>query len=315
MGLLVPASGELRLLVPELLHDEVASVPAEAIVWSDTEGPEEAIGRALSGIVTLHVQPTLPFGIAELLQDAGGVTVRAETGEVARLRERKDQTELENLRRAALAADEVVSWAARQADDSVTETLLSARMQAEYLDRGLLPWPALVAVGANAALPHHTGGDVVVDGSQPTLFDTGCSFDGYWSDITRVAFPQKVDREVEDAYALVQDAYDAAFAVVAPGVSCEEIDRAARRVIEEAGLGDRFIHRTGHGVGLELHEGPYIRDGNPQPLEEGHVFTIEPGVYLTGRFGVRFENTVWVSATGAESLNDAPRTLRLEASG
>ena len=309
MALLVSASGELRLLVPELLRDEVDDLPAEPIVWTDTDGPEDAIEQALSGVVTLHVQSSLPFGVADLLQDAGGVTLRLDTGTVGRLREKKDDIELRSLRAAARAADDIVAWAPAQAGEEVTETLLSARMQGRFLDRGMQPWPALVAVGGNAAMPHHGGDDTVVDGSTATLFDTGCAAEGYWSDITRVAFPSEGTAEVQEAYALVRQAYEAAFDAVAPGVTCDEVDRAARVVIEEAGFGERFIHRTGHGVGLELHEAPYIRAGNDQALEEGHVFTIEPGVYVPGRFGVRFENTVVVTAAGAESLNQAPESL------
>ena len=310
MGLLLSAGGDLRLVVPAMFDDELRDVGADSYVWTDDQGPEQAAKQALNGVDTLHVQAGLPFGTATLLEQWGHVDVKLESAGLSRLREKKDVREIDRLRRAARVADDIVDWAATQAGDGVTEHELAGRMEAAYLDRAVRPWEPIVAAGANAAAPHHGGGATVVDGSEAALFDTGCVFEGYHSDITRVALPDAGHVEVRDAYAVVQAAYDAAIAIVAPGAACGDIDRAARAVIESAGFGEHFTHRTGHGVGLEIHEEPYIAAGNPKPVEEGHVFTIEPGIYVSGKFGVRFENTILVTRTGAESLNDAPRAPR-----
>jgi Xaa-Pro aminopeptidase len=181
-------------------------------------------------------------------------------------------------------------------------------IQARYLELGYQPTPApLVASGANASMPHYSGEETPIRRDAPLLLDIGCAVEGYWSDITRVYFPSGLDPEIEKAYEIVCAANDAAFARVEPGVPCQEVDRAARTVIAEAGYGEQFVHRTGHGLGLEMHEAPYIRDGNAQPLEIGHVFSIEPGIYVSGRFGVRYENIVVLSEAGPVSVNDSPR--------
>ena len=137
----------------------------------------------------------------------------------------------------------------------------------------------------------------------PLLTDFGCITGGYHSDITRV---HHTDGEAAEAYAIVQAAHDAVIAGLEPGLPCEEADRLARDVIEGAGYGERFVHRTGHGVGLEIHEEPYLRAGNPAPLEVGHVFSVEPGIYVPGSFGVRYENLVHLGPDGPELLNAAP---------
>ncbi|MGH2820467.1 MAG: M24 family metallopeptidase, partial [Actinomycetota bacterium] len=146
-----------------------------------------------------------------------------------------------------------------------------------------------------------------IDTAQPLLMDFGCAVEGYWSDITRIYFPHALDAEIAETYEIVCDAYDAAFDALEPGVTCHEVDRAARAVIEKAGYGEAFLHRTGHGLGLEVHEPPYLRSGNEQPLDVGHVFSVEPGIYVPGRFGVRYENIVHLGAHGPESMNRSPR--------
>jgi D-alanyl-D-alanine dipeptidase len=141
------------------------------------------------------------------------------------------------------------------------------------------------------------------------VLDFGGRVGGYCSDITRTVAVGKVSTEVHEVHALVAEAQEAAVRTVRPGVAAEDVDRAAREVIAAAGFGDFFIHRTGHGIGLEEHEDPYIVAGNTQPLEVGHCFSIEPGVYLPGRFGVRIEDIVTVTDHGLSRLNEAPREL------
>jgi Xaa-Pro dipeptidase len=308
-GLLVPSEGGLRLLVPLMLRDECDSIDAEIEVWSDDEGPDAALGRALADVKRLHVQGSLPaWAFVALPAAKAGIEVGVDPGALTTLRERKDAHEIKLLKRSGRVTDEVVEWVGTLDLDGLTERKLGGMIQARYLELGHQPTPTpLVSSGPNAAMPHYSGGDVPVRTDSPLLLDIGCAVEGYWSDITRVYFPSGLDSEIEKTYEIVCAGYDAALARIEPGVPCQEVDRAARTVIAEAGYGDAFVHRTGHGLGLEMHEAPYIRDGNDQPLEIGHVFSIEPGIYVFGRFGVRFENIVYLSENGPVSVNDSPR--------
>jgi Xaa-Pro aminopeptidase len=145
------------------------------------------------------------------------------------------------------------------------------------------------------------------------VLDFGGKAQGYCSDITRTVFVGEPDEERRRVYEVVRSAQQAAFEAVRPGVAAQDVDRAARAVIEEAGYGDRFLHRTGHGIGLEVHEPPYLVEGNETPLEVGMTFSDEPGIYVEGRFGVRIEDQVVVTAEGGERLNEATRDLTVVA--
>lgn len=176
---------------------------------------------------------------------------------------------------------------------------------------GAQPYDPIVASGPNAALPHHETGATAIDRGAPLLTDFGCIVDGYYSDITRVHFPARVDAEVEEAWALVLEAYRAAGRAAAPGVPARDVDRAARDVFAAAGVADRFVHRIGHGLGLEVHEEPYLTGANDEPLAVGDVFSIELGLYVPGRYGLRYENTVALTEDGLVTLNHAPARPRL----
>ncbi|MDP9299951.1 MAG: M24 family metallopeptidase, partial [Actinomycetota bacterium] len=171
----------------------------------------------------------------------------------------------------------------------------------------------IVGSGPNSASPHHDSGDRAIQQGDAVVMDFGGVAGGYWSDITRTVFVGDPTDEQRQVYDLVREAQEAAFATVRPGVACEEVDRGARAVIEEAGYGDRFIHRTGHGIGIELHEPPYIVAGNTTPLEAGMTFSDEPGIYLPDRFGVRVEDQIEVTREGARRLNEASRELTIVA--
>jgi Xaa-Pro dipeptidase len=314
-GLLVPAAGELRVVVPLLLRDECTHLPADLLVWSDEDGPLEAARSATSDLSRLGVQGSLPFWAYRLLRSAGPhLEIDLEPGIVGALRECKDPDEVELIRASGAVTDDVVEWVGSLELEGLTERRLNGRIQARYLELGHRPIPeALVASGANAAMPHYTGGDVPIGLDRPLLMDFGGAVGGYWSDITRIYFPRALEPEIAEAYDIVCRAYDAAVAVIEPGVPSGEVDRAARGVITEAGYGDAFVHRTGHGLGLDIHEPPYIVPGGAGPLEVGHVFSVEPGIYVRGRFGVRFENIIHLGPGGPEPVNHSPRIHRFPA--
>jgi Xaa-Pro aminopeptidase len=313
-GLLIPATGEMRLLVPLMLAEECEVIGAEQVTWDDSTGPESAVARSLSGVSKLHVQGSLPsWALFDLRAAASSTAIELDPGTVGRLREIKDDTEIEALRASGEVTDGVIEWIEQMGPAGLKETALGKRIQMRYLELGVVPTDIpLVASGANAAMPHYAGGDSVIDAAVPLLVDIGCRLDGYWSDITRAFLPDELSTEISDAFDVVCAAHDAAVDAVAVGVPCSEVDRAARQVIESAGLGERFVHRTGHGLGMEMHEAPYIRGGNEQLLEVGHVFSVEPGVYIPGRFGLRFENIVALKANGPVLLNGAARRHKLQ---
>jgi Xaa-Pro aminopeptidase len=307
-GLLVPSEGQLRLLVPLMLREECASIDAEVEVWTDGEGPELATERLVKDVKRLHVQGSLPVWALTMLRSVKPeMDVELDPGALLALRERKDAHEIELIERSGAVTDDMVEWIGTVDLAAVTERKLGGMIQARYLELGYQPTPTpLVASGANASMPHYSGEGSPIRPDAPLLLDFGCSVEGYWSDITRLYFPRELDEEVRRAFDIVCAAYDSAFARVAPGVPCEQVDHAARKVITEAGYGEQFVHRTGHGLGLEMHEAPYIHDGNDEPLEIGHVFSIEPGIYVSGRFGVRYENIVYLSDDGPVSVNHSP---------
>jgi Xaa-Pro aminopeptidase len=316
-ALVVLASGGLRALAPEMLAPELAEIEgADIIAWTDGAGPEAAIGRALDGVSRLLVGASLPTGTAFALRAARpGLELELDPGILAGLRERKRPDELEHLRAAGRHADEAAAWIAEQPLGKLSERELALRLMVRFLEAGADPYDGyVVATGAHGALPHHVTGDAPIDPDAPLLCDFGCTVAGYHSDITRVYLPETADAEVREALEVVRAAHDAVIAGLEPGLPAGEADRLARDVITAAGHGERFIHRTGHGVGLEIHEPPYLRPGNPEPLQAGHVFSVEPGIYVPGRFGVRFENLVHLGPDGPELLNAAPREPALASS-
>jgi Xaa-Pro aminopeptidase len=172
------------------------------------------------------------------------------------------------------------------------------------------PW-AIVASGPNSASPHHHSGDRLIAADEVLLLDLGATTRGYRSDITRTFFLGEPSRQVLRVYEVVNAARTAGILAAKSGAPAESVDAAARAIIESAGLGEHFTHRTGHGLGLEIHEEPYLVGGNTLTLEEGMVHSVEPGVYLPGRFGVRLEDIVVVGEGGAQRLNQAPLDLRV----
>ena len=313
-ALVILAGGGLRAVAPQMLAPELAAIEgAEVESWTEADGPDGAIARALHGVGRCLIDPWLPAGVAFALPAARpGLDVALDPGILAALRRRKAPDELERLRAAGREADDAAAWIATLDLAGRSERWLALELQARFLGRGVEPYDYIVATGANAALPHHATGDTPIAPHAPLLADFGCVADGYYSDITRVYLPAAVDAEVTEAYEVVCAAHDAVLAGLAPGMTCHEADRLARDVIEAAGHGERFVHRTGHGVGLEIHEPPYLRPGSDDVLEVGNVFSVEPGIYVPGRFGVRYENLVHLGPYGPEPLNDpTARRLRL----
>jgi Xaa-Pro aminopeptidase len=230
------------------------------------------------------------------------------------LRSRKDAAEIVALRRASAMADRVAAQLQGGEIPLVgrTEHEVSQDIGRRLVAEGHAKVNfAIVAAGENAASPHHEPGSRVIGAGEVVLCDFGGTMpDGYCSDITRCVWTStEPTAEVRDLYAVLQDAQAQAVDAATVGTPCEDVDGVARRIITEGGYGPQFIHRTGHGIGLEAHEDPYLVGGNCEALAPGHAFSIEPGIYLAGRTGARIEDIVVATETGPESLNTVTHDL------
>ncbi len=230
------------------------------------------------------------------------------------LRLKKDAAEVETMRKAVKIAQDALEATLPLIKIGMTEKEASAELVMQLLQHGSepeLPFSPIVSAGPNSANPHASPSTRKLQAGDLLVVDWGATYDGYISDLTRTFAVGEVDAEFQKIHKIVQDSNAAGRAAAKPGVPCANVDIAARDVIEKAGYGKYFTHRTGHGIGMEAHEAPYMRGDNMQLLEPGMAFTVEPGIYLTGRNGVRIEENMVVTETSAESLSDMPREIRV----
>jgi Xaa-Pro dipeptidase len=307
--LAVPRQGEPFCLVPRLEADSLqAECPAlELEVWDDHENPLRRLATRLG----LATRPRLLLAeglrVATVLELAARADCRSAADVLGPLRIVKDAEEIRALETAGRHADQVVEEAADFMRPGMTERQVERFVLRRFDELGDGAAWAIVASGPHSALPHHlTSGRQLADGDVVVL-DVGATVDGYGSDITRTFWLGTPPAEAERVYAVVDRAQRAGVAACRNGATAGAVDRAARTVIEAAGYGPNFTHRTGHGVGLEIHEPPYLVAGSVERLRVGMVHSVEPGIYLPGRFGIRIEDLLVVDADGATSLNHAPR--------
>jgi Xaa-Pro dipeptidase len=230
------------------------------------------------------------------------------------LRLRKDQKEIESMRKAVRVAQDALEATVPFIKIGMTEKELAGELVAQLLKHGSepeLPFSPIVSGGPNSANPHASPTERKLQAGDLLVIDWGATVDGYISDLTRTFAVGDVDTEYAMIHKIVQEANAAGRAAGKPGVPCADVDKAARAVIEGGGYGQYFTHRTGHGIGMEGHEEPYMRGDNMQILEPGMAYTVEPGIYLPGRNGVRVEDNMVVTGTGSESLSDMPREIRV----
>jgi Xaa-Pro aminopeptidase len=307
------------MVVPELERPRAAASDAARLVqiefWRDGEGPYDGVARLLQAKGAYGVTDSMwamhLLGLQTALDDARFVTA---SPVLSKLRSRKDEGEVQLLSRASRSADETFRRVTGQRMEGRTEAQIAEALASTLVETGhdaALFW--IVGSGPNGASPHHDSAQREIRGGDPVVLDFGGRMKGYCSDMTRTVSVGEASDELKEVHEIVRQAHEAAFEAVRPGVPAEDIDRAARAVIDEAGYGATFIHRTGHGIGLEEHEAPYLVEGNTEPLQPGMCFSIEPGIYLEGRFGVRIEDIVTVTKDGAERLNHAPRELAVVA--
>jgi Xaa-Pro aminopeptidase len=286
---------------------------APTLTWTETEEPSKVaagfIGDAAGKKIGVANQLWSSFLLK--LQDAIPAATWASGNEVMRnLRMRKDEAEIEALAEVGRLTDAAWTEFVESAQIAGLTEAQAAKKLGEMMEKQGLSWKGgICASGPNSASPHHHTGDRVIQRGDAVVFDWGSTYKGYHSDITRTVFIGEPTEEFRKVYDIVRRANQAAFDAVKPGVECQAIDKAARDVITAEGYGDAFIHRTGHGLGLDVHEEPYMVNGNTLPLEEGMVFSDEPGIYLEGKFGVRVEDIVVCTNDGARRFNEASRDL------
>ena len=314
--LVLPADGDATLVVPRLEAPRVEERPDVFALrpWNETEDPVAIVAGLAGRPATAGIgDRTWARFLLDLQQRLPGTSWRRASEITGPLRAVKGPDEVAALRRAAEAADRVA--AALQAGEiplvGRTEADVSAELGRRLVDEGHARVNfAIVGSGPNAASPHHEPGDRVIEAGEVVLCDFGgTSPDGYCSDITRCVHTGPPPAEVVELYAVLREAQAAGVAAAVVGAPCEAVDAAARRRIADAGLGDRFVHRTGHGIGLEEHEDPYLVEGNGELLVAGHAFSVEPGIYLPGRTGLRLEDIVVATDAGPEPLNRADHGL------
>jgi len=220
----------------------------------------------------------------------------------------KDASEIAAITAAIRVSERAFKKVERWVKPGMTEREIGAKLLYEMQRLGAqdASFPSIVACGANASLPHYEPGDGVVKKNEGILIDWGVRMNWYVSDLTRMIYPGSIPREIAKIHAIVKESHDKAIAFVKPGVTAHEVDNVARRVIDKAGYGKTFQHATGHGIGLDVHEAPRIGKGTNTKLEAGMVITIEPGIYLPGKGGVRLEDDVLVTETGCEVLSTLP---------
>ena len=316
--LVLPAEGDPTLVVPTLERPRAVESPAgrlgiEIVGWGETEDPFALSAGRLGGTATTVGVADRMWAVHALrFADAiPSAKQRAASTVLRDLRMRKTAAEVEALREAGRIIDsvheqiqtwQVVGRTEAEVGRDIADAILSGgNAHVNFV---------IVGSGPNGASPHHDTGPRVIEPGDAIVFDIGGTTpDGYCSDITRTYVVGEPPPGFAEMYAVLQAAQDAACDAVRPGITCEQVDAVARHVITEAGYGEQFIHRTGHGIGLEEHEDPYIVEGNSEPVEPGFAFSIEPGIYLPGRYGARIEDIVVCTDDGVERLNHVDRSL------
>ncbi len=316
--LLVPATdAPPTLVLPALEAPGYADVPTDdlgvdVVTWVDGEDPYRLVADRLGKPGRVAVSDTMAALHVLRLRDAVAGAEQTLAGPVMReLRMCKDAAELAALRRAAEAIDRVHARVGEWLRPGRTEAEVGADITEAIVEEGHTHADfVIVGSGPNGASPHHDVSDRVIEPGDVVVVDIGGPIpEGYNSDSTRTYAVGEPAAEIAEAYAVLQRAQEAAVRTVRPGATAHEVDAAARDILTEAGLGELFIHRTGHGIGLDVHEEPYIMSGNDLPLQPGMAFSVEPGVYQAGKWGARIEDIVVVTADGVEPLNTRPHEL------
>jgi Xaa-Pro dipeptidase len=321
--LFVAKDQDPAIVMPELELQKVASLPYKLQVFAYPEKPSEwddAFRKAIQALgldgKRIGVEPR-QLRLLEFRHVKAGAPEAdyPDASDVlAGLRLRKDKAEVDAMCRAVKIAQDALEATIPFIKIGMTEKEIASELVMQLLKHGSepeIPFSPIVSGGLNSANPHASPSDRKLQSGDLLVVDWGAAYDGYISDLTRTFAVGEVGEEFKKIHRIVQEANAAGRSAAKPGVPCADVDIAARAVIEKAGYGEFFTHRTGHGIGMEGHEEPYMRGDNMQILEPGMAFTVEPGIYLPGRNGVRIEDNIVITETGADVLSDMPREIRV----
>jgi len=317
--LILPASGDPCMVVPQMYENHIShdAWVSDLRSWKDGDDPVTLLKQAIDekspnpgrvlvddqmwSLFFLPLQQVLPnamFDVASTL--------------LGQLRMRKDAAEIELLQTAGKIADQTFEWLIAQPFEGRMESEIANLIAGKLTELGGDEAAfTIVASGPHGAMPHHNTGSRKIERGDAIVMDFGCRLGGYYSDITRTVVCGEASDEVKKVYEIVKQAQAAGVAACKPGATCESIDHVTRAVIDEAGYGKEFLHRTGHGLGLELHEPPYIVTGDQTILEPGMTHSVEPGIYLDQKFGIRIEDIVTITEDGVMSLNQCTHELQI----
>ncbi len=318
--LFVPSAGEPSLIIPLLETPRIQDrlpFPVRFFTYSDAEGYHPAFERACQqfagkkiGVEGLNMRVIE----SELIEEyAAGARIDIADSVIGAIRLHKQESELMAMRQAIAISQAALEATVSQVRAGMTERQALNILQREMTERGgeANAFEPIVLAGAKSALPHGIPDDTPIREGDLLLFDYGTTVNQYPADITRTFAVGRIDPEFARIYEIVRHANEAGIGMLRPGVIAQDVDRTVRKVIADAGYGEYFIHRTGHGLGLDIHEAPNMVEGNTQALEPGMVFTIEPGIYIPGKGGVRIEDNVAIMETGVEVLTSYPKALRV----
>jgi Xaa-Pro dipeptidase len=318
--LFIPADDDPAIIIPtlEAMKARDAGIPEDRIfAWNDAEGYAGAFQQACShleladyllGVEALHMRV---LELQLLQRYAPGLQTAHAEEALSALRSVKDEAEIAAMERAIAIAEKALKRILPRIKVGLNERQIAAMLTQELMASGAdsIAFGPIVSAGPNSASPHAVPTDRAIRPGDLLVIDWGVYVDGYPSDVTRTFAVGEIDEELRRIYDVVRLANEHARAAVRPGITGQAIDRVAREIIEDAGYGDYFIHRTGHGLGLEVHEAPDMSPVNTRPIFPGNVFTIEPGIYLPGRGGVRIEDNILATVDGGRTMTSFTREL------
>ena len=318
IALFTLADGRYFYIIPELYYEEAREKlgsESKIYVWSDSDGFLSAVNSAKSeyGMNGTTIGVNNGVRAVDLLDMKEGLNLSFANGAsvLERMRLIKGEEERDFLRKAAEIADRVIGEVIKYIHPGLIERDISNRIKELFIECGGqgLAFDSIVASGPNTSRPHYNKDNRRIQEKDIIILDFGCRYNGFCSDISRTVFVGEPTAEQRKIFDIVVRANTNAEELVRPGVTADQVDLAARTVIREAGYGHCFLNRTGHGIGMAVHEGPYIKEGNDQVLEPGMTFSVEPGIYIAGRFGMRVEDIVLVTENGREVLNKSTKEI------
>ena len=305
----------LTFILPELESQKLEGLAVDSLTYSDVSGPQQAFDIFFENkqFEKIGIESRIMRHLELNLIDRQGSEIVDSMFMFADLRTKKSSDEIEFIENAVSIAEKSLNSIINKLSSGISEKDFASQLVMELLKNGSeseLPFSPIVASGANAANPHHFPTDKIISENELVIIDWGANYQGYFSDITRTfATGKDIDSKLLDAFESVRLANEAARAKSAHGVKAGDVDFAARSIIDKRGFGEYFIHRTGHGLGLEIHEEPNIKQNEDFVLNEGNIYTIEPGIYLPGLGGIRIEDDMLIESTDSRSLTTIPRNL------